>query len=379
MILDTSNVPPPRMNAAHELKFTRPETDLYVGQILKTVVIKEISNNQVLININGENINAQTAHKLNVGDKFAMQVVSSTKDEVILKPYILPSQSHIEMALAKELPRQAPATHLFTSLTFLQQSEKIPENVHQAIQNLLNSFVSISELSAKFAEALAQSGFFWEKIALDKKNKKKMMDKNFKKLCSNLLKSLIKEGAKKKAFHQSNDYFEANLPCGEMPKPLDKSFDASILADLNSSELLDILRNQTEEVLARIKTEQLLHLTKENNNEYCFDLPVKTNFGFDVIPISISPTTQNGWSIGLAINLTHLGAIQIRIKMIEKTVDIQLNFKEQQSLNLIADSQDIIDGLLTNLNLTLRSFHLNLGIDEPSSNQNNFRLLDIRI
>ncbi|MFC7782265.1 hypothetical protein ACFQY6_11375 [Legionella taurinensis] len=62
MAFDIGAVQSVRLNPVQELKLAKPAVDLYVGQILKSVVVGALKDDQVTIQINGQNINAKTAH-----------------------------------------------------------------------------------------------------------------------------------------------------------------------------------------------------------------------------------------------------------------------------------------------------------------------------
>lgn len=83
-----------RLEPLQELKLTKPATELYVGQLLKTVVVKALSENQVLININGQNINARTSHHINPGELLQVKVVK-TEGETVLQILRAPPEFNV--------------------------------------------------------------------------------------------------------------------------------------------------------------------------------------------------------------------------------------------------------------------------------------------
>src|SRR5690606_12178487 len=128
-----------RLNPTQELKLAKPAIDLYVGQVLKAVVINSLSENQVTISINGQNINANTAHHFVPGELMQVKVVQ-IGEETILQ--IIPektSPSILQSAIAQNLPRQASATQLFALLSVLQNHQQLPQSLNQSIQQLMTS------------------------------------------------------------------------------------------------------------------------------------------------------------------------------------------------------------------------------------------------
>lgn len=83
MPVDIGYTPSIRLNPIQELKITKPDIELYAGQILKTVVVKELNENQVLININGQNINANTAHHFDAGELLQVKVVLANGETIL--------------------------------------------------------------------------------------------------------------------------------------------------------------------------------------------------------------------------------------------------------------------------------------------------------
>ena len=396
MPVDISHTPNIRLNPTQELKLTKPDTELYVGQILKAVIVKSLSENQVLININGENINALTSQHIDPGDILQVRVLKNDEETVVLQ--VLresPPLTPMEAALAKTLPKQAPATHLFASLHEFENLTNLPANVKQQINQFLASITSINQLPQQLAQAIANSGLFWEAALLNwRKNgaNNTNIQNDFKGQCLRLLDTLLKEGAKtaESARNHSSPLLPAqreNLPLpGAIPQPLAQLPNQS-LAELPEQTLLNILCEQTEQVLARIKTSQLTNLLKPADQpiSLMLDLPLRTETGFVVIPLLIkeyrqdTPPSSSSWSITFAVNLTDLGDIQAKIKLQNMAIDVQINAERQETLALLEANQHAFDMLLTNIGLTLRLWSLHLGLDDQDIDTCNLRLLDIRI
>lgn len=391
MAVDISQTPSVRLNPMQELKLTKPDTELYVGQILKAVIIKALSENQVLININGEHINALSSQHLEPGDILQVKVMKNEDGTVVLQVLRdAPPLTPMEAALAKTLPKQAPATHLFATLNELHNLTSLPVNVRQQINQLLASITSINQLPQQLALAIANSGLFWEAALLNwlKNKTSKTLQNDFKGRCLSLLNTLINEGAV--APNPTNSQTtpqRENLPLpGAIPQPLHQLLSQS-LSELSSNAILNVLREQTEQVLARIKTSQLTNLLKSSDQplNLMLDLPLRTDAGLEVIPLLIkeyrqeTPPSSSSWSITFAVNLTVLGDIQAKIKLQNMAIDIQINAEKQETIELLEANQHAFDVLLTSIGLTLRLWCLHLGLEEHDIDTCNLRLLDIRI
>ena len=394
MPVDISHTPDFRVNPTQELKLTKPDTELYVGQILKAVIIKSLSENQVLININGKNINALTSQHIDPGDILQVKVLKNDEATVVLQ--VLresPPLTPMEAALAKTLPKQAPATHLFASLHEFETLTNLPSNVKQQIHQFLASITPINQLPQQLAQAIANSGLFWEAALLNwRKNGANTtnLQNDFKGQCLRLLDTLLREGAKtaESARNLSCPLAQReNLPLpGAIPQPLAQLPNQS-LAELPKQALLNTLGELTEQVLARIKTSQLTNLLKPADQpiNLMLDLPLRTEAGFVVIPLLIkehrqdTPPSSSSWSITFAVNLTDLGDIQAKIKLQDMSIDVQINAEKQETLALLEVNQHAFDMLLTNMGLSLRLWSLHLGLEDQDIDTCNLRLLDIRI
>lgn len=388
MPVDLSNTPSIRLNPTQELKLTKPDTELYVGQVLKAVVVKQLAENQVLININGENINAQTSQHLEPGDLLQVKVMKTDEGTIILQ--VLresPPLTPMEAALAKTLPRQAPATHFFATLAALENIN-LPPVVRQRINELFMSITSITEFPQQLSQGIANSGLFWEAALLNwrRNNSSANPQNDFKGQCLRLLNMLINEGAKAAsgAALPANSRESLPLP-GAIPQPMHQLL-AHSFAEKSMGTILNVLREQTEQVLARIKTTQLTNLLQPADQPFTLmlDLPLRTNSGVDIIPIHIKEhrqeaTETSSWSISFAVSLADLGDVQAQLKMQDMAIDIQINAEKQNTIELLNTHQKAFDELLTNLGLTLRLWNVHLGLEERDIDTCNLRLLDIRI
>lgn len=388
MPVDLSNTPNIRLNPTQELKFTKPDTELYVGQVLKAVVVKQLTENQVLININGENINAQTSQHLAPGDLLQVKVMKTDEGTIVLQ--VLresPPLTPMEAALAKTLPRQAPATHFFATLAALENIN-LPSVIRQQMNELVMSLSSITQFPQQLNQAIANSGLFWEATLLSwrRNNSSANPQNDFKGQCLRLLHTLINAGAKAAPSVPLPPNSRESLPLpGAIPQPMHQLL-AHSFAEKSLTTILNVLREQTEQVLARIKTTQLTNLLHHADQPFSLmlDLPLRTHSGVDIIPLQIREHRQeaaetSSWSISFALSLADLGDIQAQLKMQDMSIDIQINAEKQNTIELLNNHQKSFDELLTNLGLTLRLWNVHLGLEERDIDTCNLRLLDIRI
>lgn len=359
--------------------------ELYIGQLLRAVVNFQNAN-EVSININGQNINAKTSHHFTPGELLEIKVAKtgeSTVLQVIKDPVPL---NTLNQALLHYLPRQLPATQLMPLLSVMQNQENLPEPLRTQAQQLLQSIVPLNELPQKFQQALVQSGYFLEASLLNF-NKQSNLGNDFKGQCLQLLAAIQKnypDNSSVITIASDHSVQKENLPLpGVLPQPYPRP---SPMADLAIDELLPLVRDHLEHVLARITAGQLTHLLHTNNIPYSVmvDLPVNTSEQADIIPLLIKEepernAQESNWSIRFAVNLEHLGAIQAKLTLQGDALDIQLNSEIASTLEILQENAADFSELLKEAGLNLRSWHLRQGLEENQLDTANLKLLDIKV
>ncbi|WED43270.1 flagellar hook-length control protein FliK [Legionella cardiaca] len=384
-----NNTPIVRLEPIQELKQTKAVTELYVGQILKTVVVKALSENQVLININGQNLNARTSHHVEPGELLQVKVLQ-TEGEAVLQILRTPLQTNpLQTALMQTLPKQAPPAYLLATLSGLGALPNLPATIQQQIQQLLASITPLTQLPQHLAQAISHSGIFWENSLLNwrRDNPKESLNLDFKGQCLRLLTMLNSQLPLSNTLRNPASYYESDtlsLPAN-FPQP-QRSLLPLSFTDQPLEQVLAILREHTAHTLARIETNQLLHLLSAQEAPYSLmlDLPVNTLAGLEVIPLKLEDNRQknaqaSGWSISFAIHLTNLGDIQAKVSLQGSAIDIQLYAEKEETVEFLAASQQIFANLLQELNLSLNLWNVNLGLFSEEIDTSNLHLLDIRI
>ncbi|MCE3045349.1 flagellar hook-length control protein FliK [Legionella sp. 16cNR16C] len=359
--------------------------ELYIGQLLRAVVNFQNAN-EVSININGQNINAKTSHHFTPGELLEIKVAKtgeSTVLQVIKDPVPL---NTLNQALLHYLPRQLPATQLMPLLSVMQNQENLPEPLRTQAQQLLQSIVPLNELPQKFQQALVQSGYFLEASLLNF-NKQSNLGNDFKGQCLQLLAAIQKnypDNSSVITIASDHSVQKENLPLpGVLPQPYPRP---APIADLAIDELLPLVRDHLEHVLARITAGQLTHLLHTKNIPYSVmvDLPVNTSEQADIIPLLIKEepeknAQESNWSIRFAVNLEHLGAIQAKLTLQGDALDIQLNSETASTLEILQENAADFSELLKEAGLNLRSWHLRQGLEENQLDTANLKLLDIKV
>ncbi|CEG57877.1 flagellar hook-length control protein FliK [Legionella fallonii] len=390
MAVEMNKSPSVRLTPTQEIKLAKPATELYVGQILKAVVVTPLTNNQVLININGQNLNAQSSHHFSPGETLEVKVVANKHNTVLeVQPKSLPL-SVLQQALLLTLPKQAPPTNLLNILNQLAQLEDIPGSISQQINTILANIIPLSEVPQHLMLAISQSGLFFESLLLNRRIDKntQQLKADFKGQCLKLLKNLpyyIKPDSGLMP-HQEYKLLEQDpLPLpGAIPQPLHNT-PFICLPEQSPEDLFSIVKQQLNHVLARITANQINHLS-DNKNGYMImlDLPIKIADRVDVIPLMIKqhkaePMQQSKWSLSFALSLVPMGDLQATVSLFNDRVDIKINAQHPETVNTLNEYQQEIGKMLNELGLNLHQWKLQLGLENNQIDVANLRLLDIRI
>ncbi len=379
-------------NSGQEIRLAKPNHELYVGQILKTVVITAQNTNEASIRINGQNINAKTSHHLNPGDLLEVKVLTN-KEETVLQILNKTSSSTIlQETLLQTLPKQAPATQLLNHLHQLSQSDiNLPNSIMQQIKALLATLCPLSSLPRQIQNSIHLSGLFLENMLSEWKQDrpKAAINKDLKAMCSKLLTSLSKDlpnSIVKQEFQNNQLLQKDSLPLpGAIPQPLCKETLLDLLS-LDMTAIKHLLKEEVAQVLARITANQINHLTHDPKNGFfiMLDLPVITPQGIDVIPLMIKhheaeATQPAKWSISFALNLSKLGALQGTVSMSSDFIDIKFNTDQAETMRQLNEQQNAIKTALEPMGLKLRDWKLQLGLEQNHIQAANLHLLDIKI
>jgi hypothetical protein len=396
--------------SSQEIKSSKLDLSLYLGQALKAVVLTPSNNGEVTVNINGQSIHAQTAHQFTPGETIDVRVVS-TDDEIVLQVQQKAStptlqKTLLENALMQALPKQAPPTNLLASLEQLVQlsqtthTDKVAPAIMQQIKTLLANIPILAQLPQQLSKAVTQSGVFLESCLLQWQSgmPAEELQSDMKAQLLKLLNSLpieLKNNFISSAGTSPDNQVmtnKASLPLpGAIPQPLPK--DAPIQLMNQSPETIQtVIHEQINQALSRITAHQVTHLTQTSqmdDNKTGFlimmDIPVKTSeTKIDVIPLMIKQRTATAtqptqWSISFAVSLSELGDMQGTVTLNSNQVHVKLNTEKQETIKTLQKYEGEVEALLQELGLNLGGFNIQKGLENNQIQTENLHLLDIRI
>ncbi len=412
MALEINRPSGPQPPTAQEIKLTKMDLALYLGQALKAVVLTPLNNGEVTININGQNINAKTSQQFTPGETLNVKVIN-TEDEIVLQ---VQQQSQntsglqktiLQNALLQALPKQAPPTNLLENLEQLVQNsqmaktDKLPPAIMQQIRTLLATIPALTQLPQQLSKAINQSGVFLESSLLQWQPgmPSEPLQTDFKAQYLKLLNSLPIEFKNSFLLNANSNTQDANptlqkeaLPLpGAIPQPLHK--DAVLnLADKSPETIQTLIHEQVNQALSRITANQVTHLTQNtqmDDNKTGFlimmDIPIKTpENDIDVIPLMIkqrkaTATQETQWSFSFAVSLSELGDMQGTVTLNGNDVNVKINTEKQETIATLHEYQGDMESLLKELGLNLGGFNIQLGLENNQIQTENLHLLDIRI
>lgn len=386
MTMELNKLSESRLGTLQELKLNKQQLDFSVGQILNAAVKTVYSNHEVVLSINGQNINAKTTQQFIPGQLLQVKVVAG-KPETVLEVYKTTEPSVLQMALRATLPRQAPATHLLMMLHQLQQTTNLPAALSQQINNLLHSLPTITQLAQYLPHAINQSGLFFESSLAQWRQgfNAGRLKADFKGQCFSLLQQLpISSNANYSSITTCVQEDTLPLP-GATPQPLHP---ASLinLGELSLTTIQQLLREHTEQVLARITAQQVNHLSQSPHQGYLLmlDLPVTVNDHYEVIPLMIEhhkaePQRPSQWSISFALNLNELGGVQGRVSLGGQSLDLDINTELERTMIMFKAHQQELEQLFDEQGLNLKHLRVQLGLKQNHIDATNLNLLDIRV
>ncbi|KTD74923.1 flagellar hook-length control protein FliK [Legionella waltersii] len=382
-----------KLTPGQEIKLIKPATELYVGQILKTVVIASLSQDQVLININGQHLNARTPHHFSPGELLEVKVIANQEETVLQVQKPLAPSSVLQNALVEYLPKQAPPNNLLQALAQIANNNNLPGPVNQSIHAILANVTTLSQLPTQLVQAIQQSGVFLESHLLEtqKMQSPRYLRGDLKGLYFKLLSQLQVDGHETKQ-SINPDHLESRfinnepLPLpGAIPQPIQNQSIISLL-ELSSEKIQHILREETSHVLARVNANQINHLKQDQQDAYVMmlDIPLQTEDRIDVIPLMIKqhkaePMQISKWSISFAVNLPTLGKMQATVSIYAKDIDVKINAESPATMHIMNQFNDELKQVLLEAGLYLRNWSLQVGLEENHIDTSNLHLLDIKI
>jgi len=387
MAVDTINLQVGKLTPIQDIKLSKSLAELSAGQVVKAIIVNRLSDNQVVLGINGQTVNAKTTRPYLTGEVLDVKIIKATDTETLLQvqPSCAPSLSKLQSALAQTLPRQWPATQLLATLQTLSQANKLPQAIQTQIHQLLSSFSTLSQLPQQFALALANSGYFFESRLLKLANDPGAVNKDFKGQLLKLISLIPTDVASKQEKMPTAYGSKDSLPlAGALPQAHHRQF--ANLQDQSLPQILSILQEQAGHVIARIQSSQINHLLHSPDSaiNLLLELPVQVAENTELISFLLTKNSNANqaaasWSIQFAVHLSELGELQAEISLQETSICVEFHVQKESTLSLLAEQHQAFTELLQSAGMQLNGWGLHHGIKEDVINTTGIKLLDIRV
>ncbi len=323
------------------------------GQILKGVVIEQLSGTSLLLNIGNTKLTAKTDLNLPPGSVLQLRV-TRTGDQPLLQIIdATKSNRNAEAslnALRQAIPKQLPLSNLFSNLKITNTSgERLPQIIQQAIQSLHAGMASRMDLvnPESVKKALTESGNFLESNL--KNSLSHVLNSNS---ASDSIDGDLKAKLLRLATVLSNENTTA-LNKNQKQTPVSNN----LLNMLSDNKILPEMQRHVESALARIQLNQLnsLPATEHNSQAFLLELPVKENDDIDIFSLKINDEEQQNqdqdsskrWSIKLSFDLNGLGKIHAKLILGGEQIQASLWAEEEKTYDLIQNNLDLLRERLT--------------------------------
>jgi Flagellar hook-length control protein FliK len=356
MLFELSGLSPIKISPQQSIKIQKALNTLYVGQIIKSVVVSNRNNDKVILNINGQTISAKTKHPFQPGETLDLKVAKTGKQtlfEVINRDN---GKQMIQQAQRQILPKQMPANQLLNILNAIdtmvnKQVAQLPQHIINQVNQLLNTLLpkQAIENAQLLKQAIQNNGVLLEKKLLEQFKLNKtishkslkppmMITHDFKTQLFQLAKVLddviaqipttrvnkslqfpsatiaasthknsVIENSSQNNSHskitQDNSHYKLtqitskheSVPIkGAIPQPL--KLNQSILINWEMpNQILSDLKQHVTHSIARIQANQLASISHETQVSFLIDLPIKQEKSIDVLPMLIeenNPTNK---------------------------------------------------------------------------------------
>ena len=323
------------------------------GQILKGVVIEQLSGTSLLLNIGNTKLTAKTDLNLPAGSVLQLRVIRTGDQPLLQIIDAAKSNRNAEAslnALRQAIPKQLPLSNLFSNLKIGNTSgERLPQIIQQAIQSLHTGMASRMDLvnPEGVKKALTESGNFLESNL--KNSLSHVLNSNS---ASGSIDSDLKAKLLRLATVLSNENTTA-LNKNQKQTPVSNN----LLNMLSDNKILPEMQRHVESALARIQLNQLnsLPATEHNSQAFLLELPVKENDDIDIFSLKINDEDQQKqdqdsskrWSIKLSFDLNGLGKIHAKLILGGEQIQARLWAEEEKTYDLIQNNLDLLRERLT--------------------------------
>lgn len=382
--------------------------NLRPGQILNAVTLNTSQNGHINIRIGNIEITALTNNIIQKNVQLTLKVTQLQPQlvlQIVGKPHQVAATNPLKQALIRLLPQQSGITTLFTNKGVTQNTN--PGNNLRTLQNtLINTIATRADITQApgLRQAIIQSGVFLEaQLGSTKSGKLIDFSGDIKAVLLRLLRDISKSNNANSSNNMStsdstkkqgitNTQTNTNPPAplkGRLPvsQPTVKLDQSAMKIDA-SMKSVDITKN-IESALSRVVLHQIATVENLNDgrNMWHLEIPILNKNDINTLALTIEKEhaqkdsgEEKTWNINLALDLPHLGSLQIKITLHNHAISSTF-WSESSATQAVIDNQ--LEHLRSRLSKqginSINMVSVNGSQTAPESTKRSTPLLDIQV
>ena len=338
-----------------------------VGAILEAVAVRDVTSGELWLSIDNQRLPARLASGNTTGpvdgEQLKLRVLRSSPVLALESVDETNSTQVANDALRRYLPRQAASTPLLANLGWLARGtgnrSLLPTAISDTLGEVWNSLPDASALhdSAQLQTALRSSGGFFEAqllrmaTAANGAQTADLLHTDFK---AQLL--ALREQLKSLDFSNTNNNPPPPGPLPMLQGPLHAmpTGPASLAALDTAASQLNELKQQTDGVLARINTTQLLNAEAAHNGvaAWLIEVPIRRDDRAELLRFKFErdarreASGESAWSVEVAMDLGSSGALHAQVNMTGSRLNVRLRSDTPRLVETLSDQLEVLRSAL---------------------------------
>ncbi|MCW8826132.1 MAG: flagellar hook-length control protein FliK [Gammaproteobacteria bacterium] len=337
--------------------------ELKEGGLLIAKVISSNAKSELMLQIGREIVKANTEIKLPKGEQIYLRVVNietAILEQIDVKQYrqLLKLEAYRSI-----LPRQQNLADSLQKIVSVDTNRgQLPESIQSSVDKLIKQLPIADKMNNAplLRQALANSGLFTESKLLAGLFQGADLKVSLNQIISLIRPLLIdKSGPKGK---QERGEQSVNLPS----KRVASSAQIALLGDLLRS---------SDSAVARIQTQQLASLSQDDLSQqvWQFELPLLNNNQINLFTLQIEREAlaeerqkeSSPWSITLQMNLSPLGPMRAKLKLLDRSISTTIWAEERETLALVNRNLQTLQSAFERAGLEVADLRVLHGIITP--------------
>lgn len=378
-----STTPP---NNIHPAPTAAVNSIMASGAVLNATVLQHRSDQLYEMSAQRQHFLAHSQQPLQVGQKLTLQVNRSTQTPAAIELRIINAEQQlIKENLRAALPRQQDLQPLLQRLSLVlspNTASQLPADLIKVSDQFLRQMPNVAQISQGLGlqQAVQLSGIFHESALLagqpahDLKTQLlqlwSILNNQRQQLSPQQLSQGIWIRPEQAQQNKSQAPVQSPLP-GSLLAPK-----MSLSANQNSNvgQLMQLLMQDAEGVIARIESHQLMHLQQREPQQaqWFIDLPVRHEQHTDVLRMHVQrdqreyQEEESIWSFSVSFDFEQTGPMLAKLTLAEG-LNIQFYAQRAATVDLIQAFAEQLENTLAELTHQAISIHIRQGMPHPDA------------